>query len=437
VNVHGTRREIGQTTLSAADVREMPGAFGDPFRAIDALPGVVPLQSGIPYFYIRGAPPNDNGYYLDGIRVPLLFHVGLGEGVIHPALVDHVDFYPGAAPASYGGFVGATIAGQTREPATVWHGEANLRVIDAGALVEAPLDDGRFTVLAAGRYGYPGPILGAITSSLSLGYWDYQTRATWRVTEHDTLGVFAFGSHDYLASQSSGSGGTSNGGTSNGGTSNGAPTSSLKEVLVSDFHRLDLRWDHSFANGDGHMRVAATVGYDSQGAAPTYVTDYSAAARLEIEGKLSPTFRVRGRRVCAFRRLWLRARLRRSRARRRSVDGQPAAHERERGRPCRRRLAPLASRRDRARRSTRRLSIHAGHCAGRRDPGEHDRSCVRSSSLCAGDSRRLGRLALDVRHLASISGPAGGFGPAIRDLRAGFSIRRVGAADGRAGEPGG
>jgi TonB family protein len=57
VTVRGTRHEIGQTTLSAADVREMPGAFGGPFRAIGALPGVVPMRSELPYFYIRGAPP--------------------------------------------------------------------------------------------------------------------------------------------------------------------------------------------------------------------------------------------------------------------------------------------------------------------------------------------------------------------------------------------
>ena len=68
----------------------------------------------------------------------------------------------------------------------------------------------------------------------------------------------------------------------------------LQEVLASDFHRVDLRWDHVFANGDGHMRVAATVGYDSQGAAPTYATDYSAATRLQVEAKLSQTVRVRG-----------------------------------------------------------------------------------------------------------------------------------------------
>jgi hypothetical protein len=294
VTVHAPRKEIGQTTLSATDVREMPGAFGDPFRAIEALPGVIPIQSGVPYFYIRGAPPNDNGYYVDGIRVPLLFHVGLGEGVIHPALVDHVDFYPGAAPATYGGFAGATIAGHAREPATTWHGEANLRLIDAGALVEVPIDDGRFTVLAAGRYGYPGPILRAITSAVALNYWDYQTRAAWRFTDKDSLTLFAFGSHDYLAAQSSGN--ATDGGMSNGtnGMSSGAPSSSLKEMLVSDFHRVDLRWDHSFADGDGHARVAATLGYDSQGASPTYVTDYSAAVRLDLDAKLAPTLRLRG-----------------------------------------------------------------------------------------------------------------------------------------------
>ena len=57
VTVVGARREVGQTSLSKSDVREMPGAFGDAFRAIEALPGVTPLASGIPYFYVRGAPP--------------------------------------------------------------------------------------------------------------------------------------------------------------------------------------------------------------------------------------------------------------------------------------------------------------------------------------------------------------------------------------------
>jgi hypothetical protein len=284
VNVHGTRREIGQTTLSATDVHEMPGAFGDPFRAIEALPGVTPLVSGLPFFYIRGAPPANNAYLVDGIRVPLLFHLGIGQGVIHPSLIDHVDFYPGAAPASYGGLAGATIAGVTRDPATKPHGEVNVRLFDAGALLETPLADGRGSALVAGRYGYPGPLISAITPSVSLGYWDYQTRATWRVDDKNTLGIFAFGSHDYLGIADGPKGPEGRG--------------SVDEVLSSDFHRVDLRYDRALEGG--LLRVAATLGYDSQGGAGligggavTTVTNLSAAARLEFDKKLSPTVRLR------------------------------------------------------------------------------------------------------------------------------------------------
>jgi TonB family protein len=276
ITVRGKRREIGQATISAQDVREMPGAFGDPFRAVEALPGVTPLLSGLPYFFIRGAPPNNNGYFLDGVRVPQLFHVAFGPGVIHPGLVDRVDLHAGAPPASYGRFAGAIIAGQTREPPTTFHGEANLRLVDAGALLEAPFSDGRGTATVAGRYGYPGPIVGAF-ADIQLGYWDYQTRATWRLGERDRVGVFAFGSHDYLAHKSR--------------------TGETVDDFVSDFHRVDLRWDHALK--DGHVRVGLTAGYDSQGAAPedrvppVYLNDLSAAARLEVEQRLGSTVMAR------------------------------------------------------------------------------------------------------------------------------------------------
>ena len=285
VTVRGTRREPGQTTLSAADVREMPGAFGDPFRAVEALPGVTPVLSGLPFFYVRGAPPNDNGYLVDGIRVPLLFHVGIGEGVIHPALLDRVDFYAGAAPAAYGGFAGAIIAGQTREPTSRAHGQANIRLFDAGGLVETPVDGDRGSVLVAGRYGYPGPILGALSSSVRLGYWDYQTRATWRLADKDTIGLFAFGSHDYLGTTSQ--------------TNDPAHPNQVVQQIGSDFHRLDLRYDHALAGGG--LRIAGTLGYDVQGGAggsdgapPATITNRSAALRLELDKRLSPRARARG-----------------------------------------------------------------------------------------------------------------------------------------------
>src|SRR5579864_8083163 len=116
VTVTGQRHEVAATELGSGDVRQMPGAFGDAFRAIDALPGVVPMVSGLPYYFIRGAPPGNTGYFIDGIKVPLLFHFGVARAVVHPALIDHVDFYASGFPARYGRYAGGIIDGRTAPP---------------------------------------------------------------------------------------------------------------------------------------------------------------------------------------------------------------------------------------------------------------------------------------------------------------------------------
>ncbi len=96
-------------------------------------------MSGLPFFFVRGAPPGNNGYFIDGIRIPLLYHVGAGPSVIHPGLVERVDFYPGGYPARYGRFAGGILSGETKRPAEELHGEGNIRLFDAGALLETRL----------------------------------------------------------------------------------------------------------------------------------------------------------------------------------------------------------------------------------------------------------------------------------------------------------
>ena len=410
--------EIGETTLSAADIREMPGAFGDPFRAIEALPGVAPVVSGLPFFYIRGAPPNDNAYFVDGIRVPLLFHVGIGEGVIHPALIDHVDFYPGAAPAAYGGSAGAVIAGQTRDPAATPHGEASVRLIDAGALLESPLGDGRGSALVAGRYGYPGPIVGAITPTVKLGYWDYQARLTWRVGDRDTLGVFAFGSHDYLGAAS---------------THNGQ-AGPIVEQLASDFHRVDLRYDRALV--DGHLRIAATLGYDSQGgsgegdgpATVTTITNLSAAA---ASGGRQEAVAYGARAGGADVRLDDYGFAQGQATTDQNGSPQPQSPLGESadppptnvtaGRARRRGLAGGPARRDRAGRALRCVRVDARERAVRR-AGDHDGPCIRSAPLRARDPHARRRLALHLRSLAPVPALRVGAVPAMLLSVPGFPL---------------
>ena len=240
VVVRADRPPPSAKTLSRAEVRQLPGAFGDPFRAIEALPGVTPIVSGLPYFYVRGAPPGNVGYYLDGVRVPYLFHAAAGPSVIHPGLVDRVDLYSGGYPARFGRYSGAIVAAETTPPSPDWHGEGNLRLVDVGALVEGTFAEGRGAALVAGRYSYTAAVISLLSPEVRLDYRDYQARVTYAVTPRDRLTLFAFGAYDLLALKEN----------------------DIETILFgSEFYRLDARYDVSLP-GDGRFRWAMTGGFD-------------------------------------------------------------------------------------------------------------------------------------------------------------------------------
>ncbi|MGE5789057.1 MAG: TonB family protein [Myxococcales bacterium] len=240
VTVAGEKRAPMVASLTRTEVRQIPGTFGDPFRAVEILPGVTPLLSGLPYFYVRGAPPGNVGYYLDGIRVPYLYHVAVGPSIVHPGMVDRVDLYSGGYPASYGRFAGGIAAAETTKPNPTWRGEANVRLYDAGAMVEGGFDRGKGTVLLGGRYSYTAALISLAAKDVKIDYRDYQARVSYELTPKDQISVVGFGAYDLIASKS-------------GGIST--------VVFGTEFYRGELRWDRTIGN-DGHLRTAFTLGYD-------------------------------------------------------------------------------------------------------------------------------------------------------------------------------
>ena len=242
VVVQGERPPRDGSELSARETRQLPGAFGDPFRAVEAIPGVAPVVSGLPYFFVRGAPPGNVGYFLDGIRVPLLYHVFAGPSVVHPSFIDRVELYRGGYPARYGRYAGGIVAADSAKLRRDWHGEASVRLIDAGAMAEAPLPGGRGGLLIGGRYSYTAAILSELSSllpglgSTKLEYWDYQLLTSYELGPHDTVGVLALGALDYAARR--------------GVTFAGV-----------EFHRVDLRYEHEL-DPDTKLRAAVALGMD-------------------------------------------------------------------------------------------------------------------------------------------------------------------------------
>ena len=266
VTVNGEKPAPNVSTFTRAEVRQLPGAFGDPFRAIEAMPGVTPMVSGLPFFYVRGAPPGNVGYFVDGVRVPYLYHVALGPSVVHPGLVDHVDLYPGGYPARYGRFAGGIVAGETTAPRTDFHGEANLRVFDVGALVETGFANDKGTALIGGRYSYTAGIVSLLAPGTVLDYRDYEARVSYDLTPKDRVSIFSFGSYDLLGQRSN---------------------DFLRIAFGAEFYRVDMRYDHAL-DGGGNVRTAVTLGVDRTLAAETIdVQDRMIGVRTELKRPIS------------------------------------------------------------------------------------------------------------------------------------------------------
>jgi len=185
--------------LELEGIRNIPGTFGEPFRTLELMPGVVPVANGQPYGYVRGAPPSGTQYIYDDIPIPLLFHSALGPATIHSGLIGGINLYSGAAPARYGRFIGGVMAGTSRKiPNDRVHGEAELRAIDVSGLLNVPMPkEGSMTF--AGRYGFPNLVLDAIDVDANIDYWDYQYRTGVAMSSRSRFEVVAFGGRDSSA----------------------------------------------------------------------------------------------------------------------------------------------------------------------------------------------------------------------------------------------
>ncbi len=250
------RTEVSRVSLNQEEIREVPGTMGDPFRVVMLLPGVSSVLSGVAYPVVRGASPASTGYFLDGIRVPLLFHLFLGPAVIHPDFIDGLDFFPGAPPTQYGRLLGGVIEGRTSRPRDEVHATLYADLINAGAFVEVPIEQTGTSVSLAGRVSYTAwltallvnefmgdPAPGTTNSSIVLRFWDYQGRVE-QALLGGKLRLLAFGSSDTV------------------GTESDDPRNSTATQSVG-FHRLDLRWRGPAAGGD--LEAGLTWGLDQVG----------------------------------------------------------------------------------------------------------------------------------------------------------------------------
>lgn len=280
---------VSSTTLQGDEIRGVPGTFGDPFRVVGSLPGASQLAGFLPYVVVRGAAPGNTGYYLDGVRVPILFHVALGPSVIHPYFIDQVDFYASGAPVRLGRYASGIIEGRTRAARRDRvFGEFDVRLTDAGGLLEVPLNyeydrtclekqrqaralgrkagkrrdcrrgEARGSLTIAGRYSYTAGVLSLVQSTARLRFWDFQARFDHALGKRARYTAFALGSYDELGEKLS-----------------------PQPFVRFEFYRLVQKIRHDLPRG-GVATYSLGLGLDRTGLTQSRTNEWLVAPRVDV-----------------------------------------------------------------------------------------------------------------------------------------------------------
>lgn len=205
VEVRDTRvkKEVTRRTLTRAEILSVPGTLGDPIRVVSNLPGVARTASGV--LVIRGSSPRDSGIFVDGVRLPLVYHFGALRSVIPGETVEQVDFYPGNFGLRYGRITGGVVDVKMRElHPDQFHGSLDISLLDTSVFLQAPITD-TLSVAIAGRRSYIDYIIeAAVPSDADVGvvsaprYYDYQLMLSWRPSSSHTVRATFIGSDDTM-----------------------------------------------------------------------------------------------------------------------------------------------------------------------------------------------------------------------------------------------
>ncbi|PYU52833.1 MAG: hypothetical protein DMG48_06080 [Acidobacteria bacterium] len=195
---------VGDLTLTSSELRQTATVLADdPFRSLQALPGVSPSANNdfLAQFSVMGAPYSQVGIYVDDVLVPNLIHT-VANTADAPSLslftgndVEDIRLIPVAYPVRYADGIGAALAIRTRtgsEGPPHFHGSAGLgysEILGEGGLGH------KGTWLVDARKSYIGYLVNAVGSTRFSqdGFYDADVKLTYNLTPAQTLSFLVTG----------------------------------------------------------------------------------------------------------------------------------------------------------------------------------------------------------------------------------------------------
>ena len=199
-----SRRSVtkpGKQSIAGADIRRMPGAGGDPLRALRSMPGVAVANDLSGELYIRGGSSDENRFYFDRIQLGYPYHFGGIVSTLSSEIIDRIDVHAGGFGAEYGEAQAVIEIVPKRQSADGASLTSNLNPLLSELFASTPLG-GNGAAYLAGRRSYVDLILPRLLETDLITafprFWDYQAGAELDLSPNQFLRATAFGSQDFM-----------------------------------------------------------------------------------------------------------------------------------------------------------------------------------------------------------------------------------------------
>ncbi|HVJ88909.1 MAG TPA: TonB-dependent receptor, partial [Labilithrix sp.] len=232
-------KKVVATVVSAEEGRRLPGTQGDVLKVVESMPGVARSQVGSGQLVVWGAAPDSTRVYVDGVRVPRLYHGGGVRSIVATDLVDSVELAPGGWGAAWGRGLGGLVTVRTRQSdETKFRASASVDVIDAGATVRTPITKDVRVAIAARRSHLHSTIAPLSDDSVEdlfpiPRYEDAQARVAWEISKKERIDLTGLYSNDRITRSAP----------------SVDPTLDRRESRRVSFERIYARYERDTSNG--------------------------------------------------------------------------------------------------------------------------------------------------------------------------------------------
>jgi hypothetical protein len=246
IEVRANRSDITtEITEQTEKLIEMPGAMGDPLKAVYALPGVVAAAGSVSSPAVRGSSPKDNLFEVDFMPAGYIFH-DFGNSIFNPNIIQDFRLLSAAFGTGFSNATGAVFDIALRKPRKqAIETKLDVSLLNAGLLVEGQLTENSAFYITARKNMLP--------------YWldrdsleeddiilndepddhDYQVKWAWDMNENNVLTVSLTGAEDSA-------GATFN--EKNFEVLGQEPELLGDAILIEDFQSQSVIWDHYAKN---------------------------------------------------------------------------------------------------------------------------------------------------------------------------------------------